>query len=153
MSLIIRKCSIAEMESAPNIHELLDEYAAESSIEGLPPPSAKIGIYKHLEKTGALYVLGAFLDDFLVGYITILSPVLPHYSTIVAVAESFFVAKAHRKIGAGLKLLREAEDYASSLGSPGLLVSAPFGGNLAEVLPHIGYAETNRVFFKGFGNA
>lgn len=152
MCLIIKKCSIAEMEATSNISELLEEYAAESAIDGLPKPSAKIETYKQLERTGALHALGAFSNDLLIGYITILSPVLPHYSAVVAVAESFFVAKAHRKTGAGLKLLRDAEEYARNIGSPGLLVSAPFGGNLAEVLPHVGYSETNRVFFKGFEN-
>lgn len=152
MSLTIRKCSIAEMEASPNIHELLAEYAAESAINGLPSPSAKVEMYKHMESVGTLHIIGAFLDDVLIGYITILKPVLPHYSVAVAVAESFFVAKAYRKTGAGLKLLHEAENYAKEKSSPGLLVSAPFGGNLAEVLPHVGYTETNRVFFKGFGN-
>lgn len=150
MSVIIRKTTILEMESLANIHELLDEYSAESAIDGLPTPKAKVDNYKTLEASGSLYILGAFLNDLMVGYITILFPILPHYSALVAVAESFFVAKAYRKTGAGLKLLKEAELHAKSAGSPGLLVSAPFGGNLAEVLPHVGYGETNRVFFKGF---
>lgn len=152
MSIVIRKCTIAELESAPNISEILAEYSVESSIKGLPHPSAKVEMYKHLESIGTLITYGAFLDKELIGYITVLSPVMPHYSIIIAVTESFFVAKAHRKTGAGLKLLHEAEGYAKEVGSPGLLVSAPFGGNLAEVLPHIGYSETNRVFFKGFSN-
>ncbi len=41
---------------------------------------------------------------------------------------------------------------ARELGTPGLLVSAPMGGSLAEVLPRRGFAETNRVFFKGFAH-
>ena len=146
----IRGTTIAEMEAAPNMTALLDEYAAESAIKGLPAPAAKAEAYKDLERVGALYAIGAFLDGLLIGYITVLTPILPHYSAIVAVTESFFVAKEHRKTGAGLKLLREAEDYAKAVGSPGLLVSAPLGGSLAEVLGGVGYAETSRVFFKGF---
>ncbi len=152
MSLVIRKTTILELETLPNIQALLSEYASESAIKGLPSPVAKVDLYKTLEVSGALYTLGAFLDDLIIGYITILAPVLPHYSALVAVAESFFVAKEYRKTGAGLKLLREAESYAKEIGSPGLLVSAPFGGDLAEVLPNVGYTETNRVFFRNFGN-
>lgn len=150
----IRRCTIAEIEAMPNIHKLLDEYAAESSpsIKGVPSPAAKVDMYKAMENNGTLCVIGAFHEDALIGFIIILKPLLPHYSIVIAVAESFFVAKAHRKTGAGLKLLQTAEDYAKGIGSPGLLVSAPFGGVLAEVLPHVGYVETNRVFFKGFGN-
>jgi GNAT superfamily N-acetyltransferase len=76
----------------------------------------------------------------------VLKPVIPHYGVAIAVTESFFVGKEYRKSGAGLKLLRAAEAHAE--GAPGLLVSAPVGGTLAEVLPHLGYRETNRVFFK-----
>lgn len=149
----IRKCSIPELENAANIKDLLAEYAAESAIAGLPAPSAKFDMYRSLEESGALHVIGAFSSELLIGYITVLAPVLPHYSAVVAVTESFFVAKEHRKSGAGIKLLREAESYAKTKGSPGLLVSAPFGGDLAEVLPRVGYEETNRVFFKSFSKS
>lgn len=148
MSLTIRECTIVEMEKESNITELLEEYASESAIAGLPHPSAKVEMYKHLETIGVLHAIGAFLDNLFIGFITIVSPILPHYSARVAVSESFFVSKAYRKTGAGLKILREAENYAKTIGACGLLVSAPLGGNLAEVLPHVGYSETNRVFFR-----
>jgi len=152
MSLIIRKCTISELENASNIHELLEEYAVESSIKGLPHPFAKVDTYKHLESIGAIDVTAAFFEYLLIGYIIVLAPVLPHYSVKVAVGESFFVAKEYRKTGAGLKLLREAERYASDAGALGILISTPFGGDLAEVLPRVGYDETNRVFFKAIAD-
>lgn len=152
MNLIIKKCTISEIENSPNVMDILDEYASESAIAGLPKPNARVEMYKYLENIGSIYALAAFLGEKLIGYITVLSPVLPHYGTVVATAESFFVAKEHRKTGAGLKLLRQAEEYAKSIGSPGLLVSSPMGGNLAFVLPHVGYEETNRVFFRNFSN-
>lgn len=152
MSVVIRKTTIAELEASPNMAETLSEYAAESAITGLPKPAAKMETYRTLEGGGFLHAIGAFMGDSVIGYITVLSSVMPHYSALVAVTESFFVAKEYRKTGAGLKLLREAESHARGLGSPGILVSAPFGGNLAEVLPHLGYQETNRVFFRGFEN-
>lgn len=152
MSLSIRKSSILELEAQPNIHEILDEYATESAIKGLPAPAAKVELYKYLESTDALYTIGAFLDELLIGFVTVLAPVLPHYGRLIAVTESVFVAKAYRKTGAGLKIIASAEEYAKEIGSPGLLMSAPLGGNLAEVLPHIGYDETNRTFFKSFAH-
>ncbi len=146
--LVVRDSSIAEFEAAPNIWELLQLYADESAVKGLPSPSAKAELYKQLESTGALHSIGAFLGDELVGFITVLSAKLPHYGNLVSVAESFFVTKEHRKTGAGLRLLRSAEEHAKSVGSPGLLVSAPVGGDLAEVMPGVGYTESSRVFFK-----
>ncbi len=148
MSLVIRECTISELENSPNISALLEEYASESSIAGLPHPFAKADTYKHLEKSKAIHIVGAFSDDILAGYIIVLAPVLPHYSVRVAVGESFFVAKAYRKTGAGLKLLRQGEKYAREAGAVGMLMSAPINGSLAEVLPGVGYKETNRVFFK-----
>lgn len=151
-TITIRLCAASELLDAPNRYELWDEYAAESAIGGMPKPDVHIDTYKMLESAGALQLIGAFDDDKLIGFISLLSNKLPHYGVLMTVSESFFVAKSHRKSGAGLRLLREAERYALSVGSPGLLVSAPSGGRLAGVLPNVGYAETNRVFFKRFGD-
>jgi GNAT superfamily N-acetyltransferase len=148
---MIRTSTVAELEAAPSFLDLLAEYAAESAIEGLPTPSAKMETYHHLERSGFLHVLAAWAGDTLVGFITVLAAPLPHYGRTVAVSESFFVAVKHRGTGAGLKLLRAAEELAAKLGSPGLLVSAPYEGDLFKVLPRVGYAETNRVFFKAVG--
>jgi len=153
MGLEIRKCTIAEIESASNIDEILEEYAAESAIKGLPHPFAKVDTYKHLETVNAIHILGAFFDDDIKGYIIGLSPVYPNYSVRVAVAESFFVLKTYRHTGAGLKLLRAAETYAKGANACGMLVSAPLEGALVEVLPHVGYTETNRVFFRSLADA
>ncbi len=144
----IRPITIAALEAAPNIWELLAEYGAESAIDGMPDPAVKVEAYRQLEAGGLLHAIAAHKEGELIGFITVLKAPLPHYSALVAVTESFFVAKAHRKTGAGLRLLRAAEKKARELGSPGLLVSAPFEGDLFYVLPRVGYAETNRIFFK-----
>lgn len=144
----IRPCKIAEILEAPNFDALVDEYADESSIDGLPRPKAKVELYMALEATGLTRSFGAFDGDVLCGFVVVLAPVLPHYGATVCTTESLFVAKSHRSSGAGLSLLREAEKIAKELGSPGLLVSAPFGGVLAQVLPRSGYRQTNAVFFK-----
>lgn len=152
MSVRIAPSTIAELESAGTIAALLAEYAAECAIEGLPPPAAKVEQYRQLEAMGLLVVIAAWRNEAgpaeLIGYITVLAAPLPHYSITVAVSESFFVAAAHRHSLAGLRLLDAAERRAAAIGSPGLLVSAPFGGALALLLPRIGYVETNQVFFK-----
>jgi GNAT superfamily N-acetyltransferase len=145
----IRKCPLSEIENAENFPTLLKEYAEESAIDGLPSPAARIEMYRTLEKTGTFHIFGSFVDGVLVGLITVLYSILPHYGISVAVSESFFVMKAHRKSGAGLKLRREAEGFAKGIGSPALLISAPFNGDLAEVLSHSSeYKEISRVFFR-----
>lgn len=151
MNLIITKSSISELEDAPNIYALLEEYAEESSIDGLPHPSAKVDIYKKLEENGLLGVFAAYHENSLIGFLIVLCSVLPHYGIHVATTESFFVMKDKRNTGAGLKLLRAAENHSREIGSPGILISAPFGGQLAEVLSRgDDYVLTNQVFFRRF---
>lgn len=144
---------VLSIMQAPEFPALIEEYAREAAVVGLPSPKAKIEHYQALEMSGAIHAFAAVKHGELVGFISVLAPVLPHYGVPVAVSESFFVAAAHRKGGAGLRLLAAAERKAKDLGSPGLLVCAPFEGRLFELLPRCGYRETNRVYFKGFFDA
>jgi GNAT superfamily N-acetyltransferase len=150
----VRKISVAEAFARPEFSVLCREYAAESAIAGLPDPKEKLSAYQALEAGGntAFCAYGAFLGGRLIGFIVLLTPVLPHYGIAVAVAESLFVGSAYRKSGAGMLLIRRAEQRAKELRSPGILLSSPTGGRLAVLLPRIGYRETNRVFFKEFAH-
>ncbi len=142
--IVIRRCTFEEIDASG----LLSEYAQESAICGLPAPAVQMEMYNAMEAVGIICPLGAYLENILIGGVTLLSPVLPHYGVKVGVTESFFVSKKWRKTGAGLKLLNAAEVYAKEIGCAGLLVSAPVGGDLDKVLPRRGYRESNRVFFK-----
>lgn len=152
MELEIRKCTASELVGHPYFPFLRHEYTQEAAVFGLPNPQEKLELYVAMEHCGALQIYGAFLrkttGDELVGFVAVLAPVLPHYGVTVAVAESLFVAAAYRKTGAGLRLIRRAEQHARDVGSPGLLVSAPSKGRLATLLPRLKYRETNQVFFK-----
>ena len=148
-SLDIRQITIDDLRFAPGVDALLREYAKECGIAGLPKPKAEWLTYARLEHHGALHVVGAYLDGSLVGFCHVLVSLNPHYSALLAVTESLFVAAAHRGTGAGLALLREAEAIARQRGAVGMLVSAPTGGSLAAVLERSkGFQETNRVFFR-----
>lgn len=148
----VRRISVTEAFTHSTLPALCREYAEESAIYGLPDPQEKLAAYQALEAGGSdvFCAYGAFLDDMLIGFIVLLTPVLPHYGVAVAVAESLFVGKAHRKTGAGTLLIRRAEQRAREMRSPGMLFSSPSGGRLSVLLPRIGYRETNRVFFKEF---
>jgi GNAT superfamily N-acetyltransferase len=149
--LHIGPTTIDAIEAAPNLRAIAREFTAESLAPGLPRTAPNWAAYRGLEAAGMLHPIAARLDGVLIGFIGVLFSPMPRYSTPVATTERFFVLKAHRKTGAGLKILRAAEAKARALGSPGLLVTAPFAGDLFQVLPRAGYAETNRVFFKSLG--
>lgn len=148
MDLHVSPSSVSAIMGAPAFPALIEEYAEEAKAEGLPGPNAKLELYLQMEGFGALHAFSAVLSGDLVGFISLLAPPILHYGAIVAVTESFFVAKAHRGTLAGLRLLAAAEAKAAALGSPGLLVSAPYAGKLFELLPKLGYAEVGRTFFK-----
>lgn len=145
----VQPATVAAIMEAPEFAALVAEYAAESAIDGLPPPQARMSQYRDLEAAGLLRAFAAITDaGELAGFISVLSAPLPHYGRTVAVSESFFVGRAHRASLAGLKLLVAAEAETATIAAPGTLVSAPYGSKLAELLPKCGYVPTNVVFFK-----
>lgn len=146
--LRITACRVADIETSPDFPALAEEYEAESLIDGMSSPSAGWSKYRALEDAGLLSVFAAKEGEALLGFISVLVTTVPRYAQPIATTESFFVATAYRRTGAGIRLLRAAESKAREVGAAGLLVSAPTGGRLAEVLPRAGYRETNRVFFR-----
>lgn len=149
MPVAVRPCTYAELASAPNFAALLELYGDESAVHSAWRPAPQHDVYLQLEAAGVLHALAAYRDDVLVGFLSILITVLPHFGRRTAVTESYFVDPAHRKSGAGMALLHAAERLAAKLGAEGLLVSAPFEGPLDHVLGSLAsYRSSNRVYFK-----
>lgn len=146
--LEIKRVPLVLIERAPELPDLLAEYAAESANDQIGPVCPHMPTYRLMENGGGFYTFGAFLDGRLIGFLFLMMPLLPHYSLKVAVSESFFVASKHRKTGAGTLLRQVAEDFATTGGAVGIMFSAPIGGALEKVLPKAGYADKARVFFK-----
>jgi len=146
--LRVTPCRVADLEASPDFPALADEYADETHLDGMPPPNARWPQYHALEDAGLLSAFAAKEGEALLGFITVLAAPLPRYAEPVAMCESFFVARAYRRTGAGLRLLRAAERKAKEIGSRGLIVNAPYAGRLFEVLPRLGYGEAARIFFK-----
>lgn len=145
----IRTCTVTDIEQASSLQHLLASYGHESSIPELGEVCANFDMYRAMEGTGLLHIVGAFGPD-LIGFAVLIVYGLPHYNgRMVCSMESFFVAPEARRSGAGLKLLRAAEGKAKELGASALLVSSPVNGRLAKVLPRSGYRETNRIFIRG----
>ena len=148
MSIEIKHCTVSEIESSPNIDYIVAEYGNETAVDGMPAPDTKFDIYRNLEASGKLHIIGAFVDDVLVGFISTLDTISPHYNSQVSISESFFVLKEHRKGGAGIKLLEAAEKHALDVGSEGLIITARTGGALVKLLPLRGYKQTHEIHFR-----
>lgn len=144
----IRPCLVSDLQQAPNLVALLDEYRAECGIPELGPADPQFATYRQIEAAGLLFALGAFAGDDLVGFALVLISDLPHFGKRVAVTESLFVAAAARKGGAGVRLLAAVEQGAKERGAVGVLVSAPVASRLATVMQYTCYREASRVFFR-----
>lgn len=118
----------------------------------MPKYKIHVPTYKALEGAGALKVFAALEGEVVIGFITVLTHIMAHYSAKLSYVESYYVLPEYRRRGAGLALLRMAERHAYEIGSNGLFVSAPYGSKLAQLLPKTGYAETNRTFFRKIGD-
>ena len=145
----IRKCTVAEIEQAGALRDLLEQYGVESSSPEFGEVSPCFDLYRAMEAGGGLHILGAFAPG-LVGFAAVIAYGLPHYAgRRVCAMESFFVDLDHRHTGAGLRLLAAAEDLARELGAVALMVSAPTQGRLEQVLPRRGYRHSSQVFVRG----
>lgn len=148
-TLSVRISSTDELFGSPEMAGLLAMYADESRIIGLPAPVPDVQQYVSLEQTGLLHVAGAWVDGRLVGFFSLIVYRSPHYSALLAVTESLFVAPEDRASGAGMRLLRLAEETARMNGAVGFLVSAPAGGQLDAVIERMdSWRLTNRAYFK-----
>lgn len=147
--ITIKRCTVDEIACAPNLPDLLAEYAAESALDDLGSANPQFETYRMMQEVGVAHVLGAFQGETLIGFLVLLVSVVPHFGRPIASTESYFVAQVVRKSGAGLKLLHEAEKIARESGAVGLFVSAPTDSRLAQVLPGVGYRETNRLYYRG----
>ena len=147
MTIVIKPCTICDVAQSG----LLDLYADECQLEGLPRPSADLAMYEEMCGFKGLQVFGAWAENRLVGFMTVLTIKIPHYGKTLVTVESIFAHAAYRKLGAGAKLLRYAEQHGRDISAIGLLISAPAGGKLSSALKrNKNFRMTNEVFMRGF---
>ena len=149
-SCVIRQVSCKELYSDDKFNELIKEYEVECLVDGFPAADLQLNMYRMMELGGNFHLIAAYINDELVGFVTMIVNVLPHSGKLFGSVESYFVGQNHRKHGPGLDLLHAVEWLAKQCGAVGLLVTAPKGGKLARVMPRAKYKQTHEVFFKGF---
>ncbi len=144
---MIRQITLEELTSAPEFDDLAEAYRVEAAIDDLPMPTYEAHIYRSMEAAGLLHILSAHQGDRLIGFLSLIVSVLPHYGMTCATAESYFVDARHRRGGAGIKLLRKAESLSEELGAGGLLLSARTDRPPSVILPRSGHAPANTVYY------
>lgn len=145
----VREMKAAELESFAEFPALAQQYAEETGYPEMPLPVPQRSKYYALEASGVLFSLGAINEvGELVGIISMIIAVMPHYGNKMAVGESFFVAPEHRKTRAGIKLLQAAEKVAKREKALACLITAQTNSTLCKIMPLVGYRDSNSVFFK-----
>ena len=145
----IHPIHVDDLQNDPHMTELLEAYAAESSLGVMPAFNPNWELYHHLEKAECLYAAGAYVDDQMVGFSSMLITQNPHYSVNVATVESLFVMPEFRDNGLGLKLIYDLRRVAKKRGAAVLFASAPTQSQLAQVFHSMGWQHTNEVFARG----
>lgn len=148
--MTVRVVPFSELETAPNFKFMTTMYAAEAKLDGMPEPKPHMETYHALDKSGFLVTLCAFVEEEIVGFLTLTITMLPHYSVVVAHLESFFVLKDHRTSNAGLQLLSTAEGVAKKRGAVGIFLAAAVDGQLEKILTKMKrhYTRTHSGFFR-----
>lgn len=128
--------SYGQLLDSLEMEALLAEYAAECSLPELGVISPQRELYAAMEASGGMQCFAAYTDDLttLVGFVTVLIYVLPHYGRRIATTESIFLSHKHRIGGAGMELLAFVEAHAREKGCAAVLYTAPEGSRFSALL-------------------
>jgi GNAT superfamily N-acetyltransferase len=145
---MIKPISHRELSKSPEYPALVAEYAAECSIPEIGVPCPQDEMYAAMESAGGLRMFAIYEGANIVGFISLLMYVLPHYGQKVCTTESIFLAAAHRHMGMGAKMLNFIESFAKEQGCKVVLYTAPTGSRFARLLSlnRRRYRRTNSVF-------
>jgi hypothetical protein len=125
------------------------EYAEECSLPELGAVEPQRDLYAAMEDSGGLQCFGVYHRLELVGFISLLIYVLPHYGKKIATTESIFLARAHRRGISGMDMLGFIEAYAKGQGCEAILYTAPVRSRFSALLYiRKEYRHTNNVFVK-----
>lgn len=129
--------------------DLLADYAAECSIPEIGKINPSAGMYAMMEGAGLMQCFGVYKNEQLIGFASVLTTIIPHYSKKVATLESLFVSEQYRHTDAGSELMATVEHYAKETGCTAILYSAPTAGKLEQVLSRRkAYRQSNSVFVR-----
>jgi GNAT superfamily N-acetyltransferase len=146
MSAVVREIVATEwIERAwPLLEAHREELTTNPDLMVLKPDVAR---YQTLEAAGAMLSLGLFKGDDLVGYSINNLFTHSHYGgLLVCQNELLFLAKAHRRGMAGVRLIAATEEIARERGADIMLWHAKPRTTLDRMLPRMGYRTQDIVY-------
>ena len=144
----IKLATVDEMLAKATIlfEEHYKEIARNKEVMKLKPDEET---YRNLEKMRRIFILSAWQDDILIGYSVNFVLNHPHYADLVlAQNDLLYIKKEMRGSRAGLKLIKQTETHAKSLGCKLMLWHAKEDTTLAHMLPRLKYGVQDIIFSK-----
>ena len=144
----ISLATVDEMLAKASIlfEEHYEEIARNKQIMKLKPDEKA---YRNLEEANQIFILSAWQDDVLIGYSVNFVLNHPHYADLVVAQNDLLYIKREMRGGrAGLKLIKETETYATSLGCKLMLWHAKENTALSAILPRIKYGVQDIIYSK-----
>ena len=140
--------TVDEMLAQANVlfEEHYEEIARNKQIMKLKPDEET---YRKMESAQQIFILSAKQDDLLIGYSVNFVINHLHYADLcMAQNDLLFISKEHRGGRIGLKLIRETENHATSLGCKLMLWHCKENTTLSGLLPRIKYGVQDIIYSK-----
>jgi len=144
----IKLATVDEMLAKASVlfEEHYEEIARNKEVMKLKPDEKA---YRNLEEANQIFILSAWQDDVLIGYSVNFVLNHPHYADLLlAQNDLLYIKKEMRGSSAGLKLIKETETHATSLGCKLMLWHAKENTALGAILPRLKYGVQDIIYSK-----
>ena len=144
----IKLATVDEMLAKASVlfEEHYEEIARNKEVMKLKPDEKA---YRNLEEANQIFILSAWQDDVLIGYSVNFVLNHPHYADLLlAQNDLLYIKKEMRGSRAGLRLIKETETHATSLGCKLMLWHAKENTTLSALLPRIKYGVQDIIYSK-----
>ena len=144
----IRLATVDEMlaEAQTLFDEHYEEIARNKQVMVLKPDEPT---YRKAEEMGTIFILSARQNDVLIGYsVNFVSNHLHYADLKFAQNDLLFISKEHRGGRVGLRLIKDTENHAKSLGCKLMLWHCKPNTPLNEIMPRLKYGVQDVIYSK-----
>ena len=144
----IKLATVKEMlaEAPILFEEHYEEIARNKQVMKLKPDEKT---YYRMEDSDRIFILSARQDDVLIGYSVNFVIHHLHYADLkLAQNDLLFISKEHRGGRLGLKLIRETENHATTLGCKLMLWHCKENTTLSAIMPRLKYGVQDIIYSK-----
>lgn len=145
---VIEPISLADFFAEPKHWELIEGYRQECAKPPFDKSTPNQEAYLALDKAG-LIDMGVMTESGEpIGFVLIVTSMLPHFSMVCSTVESLYLKPEKRQGFAGVRLLNWAKRAAKARGSVGLNLTAVEGTRLERLCLKLGRKTSHNFFLE-----